>query len=282
MRLSQFTTEDGTKNWGIDTSTVPNFDHLLAAYGDYVYCQGTLEESIQKRARVDGALVWQKDFPIGVPVGTFYPRIMVDGLGNIYTTKTGTINKYDSNGDFLWTHDLDPVDKVHLLDVMHDGSKVLIATYTDKVYILNSAGEIALDLDVEVDGEKGGALDSDGNFIVTVTTVRKYNGVTGAQIWTTVPTPLSHHCVDPSSNYWVASTTRVIKLGKNTGNWLLDLNIFTNIVKILPISNGNIAVIMYDDGTDVLTIDIRDSNGIQLIEKTHSGITEYNDAVITV
>lgn len=296
MRLSQFTTTDGTKNWGIDTSTVANYDHLLAAYGDYVYCQGDSEETIQKRARADGALVWQKDFNI---YGHTWQKILVDNQGNIYTQKSGNVYKYNSDGNLIWTCDViaENAGNLPLKDCMIDGSKIAVAT-VGYIYIINSSGEVELTItDGEYYPSEPVKFDSVGDVVVLIYNTegmaympRKYNGITGAILWTSsnlVGGALTL-CVDISNNVWafkyLTGNYYLVKLGKNTGNVLTTSadTMTATVQEILPVSNGNIAVVSYNSGTDVLTIDIRDSNAIQLDSETHSNITEYNSAVIAV
>lgn len=300
MRLSQFSTTDGTKNWGVDTSTVANFDHLLAAYGDYVYCQGNSEETIQKRARVDGSLVWEKDFNI---YGNTFQKILVDNQGNIYTQKAGNVYKYDSDGDLVWTCDVIAEDATNLLlkDVMPDGSKILVVF--DKIYVISS-GELELTIE---DAQLGVVLygdfkiNSEGDIIGSIQQggiyyyVRKYDGSDGSTLWTSsliIPVAGVGLCFDTSGNVWVVAksgspagptSSNLYKLGKNTGNTLItSVDTIAYPQAILPISNGNIVVICYNSGTDVLTIDIRDGNAIQLDSENHANITEYNSAVIAV
>ena len=292
MRLSQFTTTDGTKNWGIDTSTVAKFDHLLAAYGDYVYCQGDSEETIQKRARVDGSLVWQKNFNI---YGAATQKILVDNQGNIYTQKSGNVYKYNSDGNLVWTCDVVEEDATNLVlkDLIIDGSKILVVY--DKIYVINSSGTVELTIEDSVaDGDF--KINSDGDIVAPVAigggtyAVRKYDGSDGSTLWTsslTIEVAGVGLCFDTSGNVWVVATSGaasyLYKLGKNTGNTLItSVDTIAYPQAILPVSNGNIVVIGYNSGTDVLTIDIRDGNAIQLYSETHSNITEYNSAVIAV
>ena len=292
MRLSQFTTTDGTKNWGIDTSTVADFDHLLAAYGDYVYCQGDSEETIQKRNRVDGSLVWQKNFNI---YGAATQKILVDNQGNIYTQKSGNVYKYNSDGNLVWTCDVVEEDATNLVlkDLIIDGSKILVVY--DKIYVINSSGTV--ELTIENSGAYGDCkINSDGDIVAPVAigggtyAVRKYDGSDGSTLWTSsfaIAFPEVGLCFDTSGNVWVVATSvassYLYKLGKNTGNTLItSVDTIVNPQAILPVSNGNIVVIGYNSGTDVLMIDIRDGNAIQLDSETHSNITEYNSAVIAV
>lgn len=294
MRLSQFTTADGTKNWGVDTSTVADFDHLLAAYGDYVYCQGDSEETIQKRARVDGSLVWQKNFNI---YGAATQKILVDNQGNIYTQKSGNVYKYNSDGNLVWTCDVVEEDATNLVlkDLIIDGSKILVVY--DKIYVINSSGTVELTIEDSVaDGDF--KINSDGDIVAPVHigggtyAVRKYDGSDGSTLWTTSSLNIAFTgvglCFDTSGNVWVvaisgALRSNLYKLGKNTGNTLItSVDTIAYPQAILPVSNGNIVVIGYNSGTDVLTIDIRDGNAIQLYSETHSNITEYNSAVIAV
>ncbi len=296
MRLSQFTTGDGTKNWGIDTSTVADFDHLLAAYGDYVYCQGDSEETIQKRARVDGSLVWQKNFNI---YGAATQKILVDNQGNIYTQKSGNVYKYNSDGNLVWTCDVVEEDATNLVlkDLIIDGSKILVVY--DKIYVINSSGTVELVIeDAQIGSVVYGdfKINSDGDIVAPVSigggayAVRKYDGSDGSTLWTsslTVELAGVGLCFDTSGNIWVVATSYVssylYKLGKNTGNTLItSVDTIAYPKAILPVSNGNIVVVGYNSGTDVLTIDIRDGNAIQLDSETHSNITEYNSAVIAV
>lgn len=297
MRLSQFTTGDGTKNWGIDTSTVADFDHLLAAYGDYVYCQGDSEETIQKRARVDGSLVWQKNFNI---YGAATQKILVDNQGNIYTQKSGNVYKYNSDGNLVWTCDVVEEDATNLVlkDLIIDGSKILVVY--DKIYVINSSGTVELVIeDAQIGSVVYGdfKINSDGDIVAPVAigggtyAVRKYDGSDGSTLWTsslTIEFPGVGLCFDTSGNVWVVATSGALssnlyKLGKNTGNTLItSVDTIAYPQAILPVSNGNIVVIGYNSGTDVLMIDIRDGNAIQLDSETHSNITEYNSAVIAV
>lgn len=285
MRLSQFSTADATKNWGVDTSTVADFDHLLAAYGDYVYCQGDSEETIQKRARVDGALVWQKDFNI---YGATSQKILVDNQHNIYTLKNKIIYKYNSDGNLVWSYDTEyGFDTIYLKDVMPDGSKIAIGHFK-KIIILNSSGAVSLEIDdSDIQWASSVKFDSNGDVLSVVdgpNMLRKYNGTTGAVLWTTTATVPNLFCIDISNNIWTIVSTNLAKIGKNTGNVLVT-SVDTPTAKvqeILPVSNGNIAVISYNSGTDVLTIDIRDGNAIQLDSENHANITEYNSAVIAV
>ena len=298
MRLSQFTTGDGTKNWGIDTSTVADFDHLLAAYGDYVYCQGDSEETIQKRARVDGSLVWQKNFNI---YGAATQKILVDNQGNIYTQKSGNVYKYNSDGNLVWTCDVVEEDATNLVlkDLIIDGSKILVVY--DKIYVINSSGTVELTIeDAQIGSVVYGdfKINSDGDIVAPVAildgrayAVRKYDGSDGSTLWTsslTIELPGVGLCFDTSGNVWVVAisgdlSSNLYKLGKNTGNTLItSVDTIAYPQAILPVSNGNIVVIGYNSGTDVLMIDIRDGNAIQLDSETHSNITEYNSAVIAV
>lgn len=292
MRLSQFTTEDGTKNWGIDTSTVANYDHLLAAYGSYVYCQGDSEETIQKRARVDGALVWQKDF---FTDGSLNQKILVDNQGNIYTSKNGNVYKYNSDGDLVWTCDVIAADAtdMFLKDCMVDGSKILvIKNGGGYAYVINSSGVVALtitDADIDAYYTYKFKFDSTGDIIIKVSVamagyIRKYDVDDGSVLWTS-GSVASYPTVDTSDNIWAINADgKLVKIGKNTGNVLVaSADVMTaDVQELLPVSNGNIIVVSYNSGTDVLTIDIRDENAIQLDSETHADITEYNSAVITV
>lgn len=300
MRLSQFSTTDGTKNWGVDTSTVADFDHLLAAYGDYVYCQGDSEETIQKRARVDGALVWQKDFNI---YGATTQKILVDNQGNIYTQKAGNVYKYNSDGNLVWTCDVVAEDATNLVlkDLIIDGSKILVVY--DKIYVINSSGEVELTIeDAQIGSVVYGdfKINSEGDIIGSIQQgeghyyVRKYAGSDGSTLWTsslTIAVVGVGLCFDISGNVWVVAkrgvvevaTSNLYKLGKNTGNTLItSVDTIAYPQAVFPVSNGNIVVIGYNSGTDVLTIDIRDSNAIQQAVQTHNNITEYNSAVIVV
>jgi hypothetical protein len=292
MRLSQFETNLGTKNWGVDTPTVAGFSQLLGGYGAYIYCQGTSEETLQKRNRVDGSLVWEKDFNIE---NDTTQKILVDGLGNIYTQKAGNIYKYDSDGNLVWTCDVIPADatELHLTNVMADGSKIIALNATTyKSYILNSSGVVGINI-AHGNTVYSVLFDSNSDVIAlllvpAVRVLRKYKGTTGAVLWTAIKDSgaLSCFCVDTDDNLWMAYLNTNYYLGKiggNTGNLLLSsVDTFTNVQEILPISNGNIAVVMYDSGTDVLSIDIRDGNAVQQAIETHSDITAYNSAIITV
>jgi hypothetical protein len=305
MRLSQFSTTDATKNWGVDTPTVAHFDHLLAAYGDFVYCQGISEETIQKRNRVDGSLVWQKDFNIGYDrYGA--AKILVDNQGNIYTQKNGNVYKYNSDGNLVWTCDVVEGDTGNIVlgDVMIDGSK-LVGYSSTKIYTISSSGVVGLVIEdsdlTDIVSRHILKLDSTGDILVSFEEgsygyfrTKKYDGYAGQLVWKKNFTGFTGSiCFDSADNVWVANPvytvwtdedtwhTRLHKLGKNTGNTLLDSLIYTpNAVDILSISNNNIAVIYYSAPT--LLIEIRDSNAILLASQTYGNITRYNSAVITV
>jgi len=302
MRLSQFSTTDATKNWGVDTPTVAHFDHLLAAYGDFVYCQGISEETIQKRNRVDGSLVWQKDFYIySASALNRLGKILVDNQGNLYTQKNGNVYKYNSDGNLVWTCDVVEEDATNLVlkDLIIDGSKILVVY--DKIYVINSSGTVELVIeDAQIDSYQvvygDFKINSDGDIVAPVAigvgayAVRKYDGSDGSTLWTsslTIATGVGL-CFDTSGNVWVVAISGALrsylyKLGKNTGNTLItSVDTIAYPQAILPVSNGNIVVIGYNSGTDVLMIDIRDGNAIQLDSETHSNITKYNSAVITV
>lgn len=299
MRLSQFSTSDGTKNWGIDTSTVAGYNQLLTAYGDYVYCQGSVEGAVQKRNRVDGSLVWQKDFILrGSSVG----QIMVDNQQNLYTIDEGVVYKYDSDGNLTWSYDTEDSEPnyLYLRDISADGTRILvcrlgsvIAGHYGKMYVLTSAGALYWSISPEeyvtFDPAK---FDSNKDIVAYISGgyMRKYSGTDGTQIWEKTSGTLEYIAIDISDNIWTmsaASSGNITKLGKNTGNTLLQsADTFTRAAGdywyLFPVSNGNIAFVRYDVSETGIIIDIRDSNAIQQETETHENITAFNSAVITV
>ena len=296
MRLSQFVTTDGTKNWGIDTSTVAGYNAILAASGDYVYCQGSSEQTIQKRNRVDGSLVWQKDFV----TGSAQP-IKVDLSHNLYTLSAGVLRKYDSNGNLLWSYDTEDAQPTYvgIRDISADGSKILLCRMGDffvpffeKMYVVNSSGVLVWSKQLERYSSLNPAVFDSNNDIVALNTaleVRKYSGTDGTEIWLYENNNVSTSglCVDISDNVWLLAAGKITKLGKNTGNVLLQsADTFTfasgDYWYLFPVSNGNIAFVRYDVSETDIVIDIRDGNAIQQEEETHADITAFNSAVITV
>ena len=294
MRLSQIEVNELTKNWGITIPTVANYNWILAAKGQYVYCQGASEGSIQKRARADGSLIWEKDFNVSY----LSREILVDSQQNLYTSSGGNVYKYDNDGDILWTKDVieGSTDDVILQHISSAEDEILvIGRDGSKLYILSaSTGEILLTISNAYLPVRHHKFLSSGD-IVGFSTLSPYYRIKrwarsdGSIIWTSTSSfeITATITIDADDNIWAIRYSSpnyyISKISKSTGNELLATSIGTLRSSFHFYSSDNSIVLgIYNDSTDVLTINKYDvDTGVLLATQDFSNITAYNNAVIT-
>ena len=297
MRLSQIEVNELTKNWGITIPTVANYNWILAAKGQYVYCQGASEGSIQKRARADGSLIWEKDFN----VSDLSREILVDSQQNLYTSSGGNVYKYDNDGDILWTKDVieGSTNDVILQHISSAEDEILVTGFvggSNRVFILSaSTGEILLTIaDKCANTRRSSKFLSSGD-IVGFSTLSPYYRIKrwarsdGSIIWTSTSSfeITATITIDADDNIWAIRYSSpnyyISKISKSTGNELLATFIGTLRSSFHFYSSDNSIVLgIYNDSTDVLTINKYDvDTGVLLATQDFSNITAYNNAVIT-
>ena len=286
MRLSQIEVNELTKNWGITIPTVANYNWILAAKGQYVYCQGASEGSIQKRARADGSLIWEKDFNVSY----LSREILVDSQQNLYTSSGGNVYKYDNDGDILWTKDVieGSTDDVVLQHISSAEDEILVTG--SKPYILSaSTGEILLTISNTYSAVRHHKFLSSGDIVGSDGRLKRWARSDGSIIWKStrsfeIPATIT---IDADDNIWAISYSSpnyyISKFSKSTGNELLATFIGTRLSSFHFYSSDNSIVLgIYNDSTDILTINKYDvDTGVLLATQDFSNITAYNNAVIT-
>jgi len=266
MRLSQIEVNELTKNWGITIPTVANYNWILAAKGQYVYCQGASEGSIQKRARADGSLIWEKDFNVSY----LSREILVDSQQNLYTSSGGNVYKYDNDGDILWTKDVieGSTEDVILQHISSAEDEILVTGYDESnfnLYVLSaSTGEILLTISNAYLGVRHHKFLSSGDIVGSDGRLKRWARSDGSIIWTstssffdfqTVPATIT---IDADDNIWAirsgGSNYYISKISKSTGNELLATFIGTRLSSFHFYSSHNSIVLgSYNDSTDLLT-----------------------------
>ena len=294
MRLSQIEVNELTKNWGITIPTVTNYNWILAAKGQYVYCQGASEGSIQKRARADGSLIWEKDF--NVSYSSYLSReILVDSQQNLYTSSGDNVYKYDNDGDILWTKDVieGSTEDVILQHISSAEDEILVTGPC--LYILSaSTGEILLTISNAYITVRRHKFLSSGDIVGFSPwspghRIKRWARSDGSIIWTSTSgyEITATITIDADDNIWAIRYSSpnyyISKISKSTGNELLATSIGTLLSSFHIYSSDNSIVLgIYNDSTDVLTINKYDvDTGVLLATQDFSNITAYNNAVIT-
>jgi len=294
MRLSQIEVNELTKNWGITIPTVTNYNWILAAKGQYVYCQGASEGSIQKRARADGSLIWEKDF--NVSYSSYLSReILVDSQQNLYTSSGDNVYKYDNDGDILWTKDVieGSTEDVILQHISSAEDEILVTGPC--LYILSaSTGEILLTISNAYITVRRHKFLSSGDIVgfsalSPYYRIKRWARSDGSIIWTSTSgyEITATITIDADDNIWAIRYSSpnyyISKFSKSTGNQLLATSIGTLLSSFHIYSSDNSIVLgIYNDSTDVLTINKYDvDTGVLLATQDFSNITAYNNAVIT-
>lgn len=291
MRLAEFNVNTLAKNWGVDIPDIAT-ENVLGAYGDYVYVQGESEGTIQKRKRTDGSLVWEKDFALDLDAGKL-PNIAVDNQYNIYTVYNRYLYKYNDSGSLLWSSEIDANAMVPntVLAVSKDGNYIAVYGISQRyAVIFNSDGTIKLTIDIDSGGS--GYLigflrfDSENNIIASTDydqygneIVKKFLISDGSKLWEKGRFMAN---IDINDNVWcISHVGNLEKLGKNTGNILATSNEsdYNNVQDIQGLSNGDMLVVMYDGGTDTITLRRVDQNTNILASQDYTNITSFSRTI---
>jgi len=185
--------------------------------------------------------------PIVWTADALYPKnVTVDTVGNVYTSSSSGVRKYNSDGGLIWAK----TDVVFAYDVAVDDSGNVYSAHqnssgTKTVRKLNSSGT-ELWSKTEIGYVYGIAVDSSGNVYVAYNSgVRKYNS-SGTLIWSKNDVGNAYSvAVDSSGNVYVAyrqGAGKTVRKLDSSGNELWYKNDSANGYDITLDSSGNVYV----------------------------------------
>lgn len=276
MRLGQFGGMDLAKAWATDVDVVGTL-RLLAASGDYVYTQGATEQTVSKRTRASGEVLWTRDFLTDAGA---YANIAVDAAGNVFTLAGNDLHQYDADGDLVYTHTNAGAGGIvsHLAGISPDGTRIAVIVHTAVYAFVNvwAPGEENVIGSFRPTHITHGdtkeitdlAFDADNNIAVMARynptppgteafyAVHKYTDL-GALVWAT-GLLCKHYGLtfDVSGNVWAVhyDTFYPLKFGKNTGAVLLTgAKAYEHTVAINALSNGDLVLVQHTGTTMTLT-----------------------------
>lgn len=276
MRLGQFGGMDLAKAWATDVDVVGTL-RLLAASGDYVYTQGASEQTVSKRTRASGEVLWTRDF---LTDDGAYANIAVDAAGNVYTLAANDLHQYDADGDLVYTHEGAGAGGTgsYLAGISPDGTRIAVVVSTALHWFVNvyEPGDENIICSFRPThgtyGDNGEitdlAFDSDNNIAV----IGRYGAGPGysyfahkftdlgAQVWIASTMACDGAgggiAFDVDGNVWVIRHTTFypLKLGKNTGAVLLTgATAYEHTVAINALSNGDLVLVQHTGTTMTLT-----------------------------
>jgi len=288
-RLAQFSSSELTRNWVKEIPTT-GYCIYLACKGDYVYVQGTSEETVQKRKRINGELVWQKSFKIEATAEVNDVNIRVDNSYNIYTTKNGHLYKYNDDGNLLWDANVETPGTypLQIFCLSQDGTRIMLRGVDGKkIYTYKTA-------DGTKDVEFTPAIQNEnlimtyfGEFDSTKSIILHVNGSYGSdydryylQKWDSTGATLQWQVmflaegleVDIDDNVWITSSQGVIyKFAKNTGNVLAQSSQTDCHGFLKALSNGDIVEVSQSSST--LRIRRFNTNAVLQTTQTYSNVS---------
>lgn len=307
MRLGQFTGNALTRNWVREIPTVANYIYL-ASRGEYVYVQGSSEGTVQKRRRVDGELIWQRDMMTeGGNSAWGYANIAVDSSYNIYTTKDRYLYKHDDNGNQVWAVQVEEAESGRnlIFSISPDMTRIMLLGTDSKKILSYRTLDGVKDVEFTPVEQHGytlfrlyeGTYDSQNNFIIrgewdiiptgSVYLIMKYDNSGTLKFWQKNCMYYNYNyriiSVDKEDNIWTLTAPKTLsKLGKNTGNVLCSNISDDNFNQILSLSNGDVVTIFCDTVSDTLTMNRYNTNAVLQKTETHTGVTALHRVDVVV
>ena len=290
-RLAQFSSSELTRNWVKEIPTT-GYCVYLACRGDYVYVQGTSEETVQKRNRINGELVWQKSFNIEAPAEYNDVNIRVDNSYNIYTTKNGHLYKYNDDGNLLWDANVETPGTypLQIFCLSQDGTRIMLRGVDGKkIYTYKTAdGTKDVEFTPTIQNENlimtySGKLDSTKNIILYVYGSYGSDSRFYMQKWDSTGTTLQWQVilsnnnlydmleVDIDDNVWIVVQGVIRKYAKNTGNVLAQSSQTDCYGFLKALSNGDIVEVLQSSST--LRIRRFNTNAVLQTTQTYSNVS---------
>lgn len=317
VRLSEFGSYNLTKAWTREVPKVEN-QKILAVAGDYVYVGGTSEETVQKRLRTNGDIVWSETRLMDLWDEGYTSRIIVDSNYNMYTSKGDMLYKYNDAGVLQWDTQTD-TDAIQICAISSDETYLLCKKGESiwlprKVAVINtSTGAEVVSFAIVID-ETNAAIsyssmfDGDNNLIICcgmsgdtnkngITSVYKYDiageykwhanyiGVFGSFSFHADEPNRQYIAVDIDNNIWAYqsspfSDVNIRKLGRDSGNVLASEELTTTPKGVFALSTGDIITVHYDYSENELTLRRYNTNIALQNTEVHTDITEYYRTVV--